>query len=230
MAQRSDEPMKVGVIGLGVGSLAAYGRRDDRFRFYEIDPDVVRISRDAGHFTFLSDSPADIDIVLGDARLSLESELEHGGSQNFDLLVLDAFTSDSIPVHLLTVEAFDLYLQHLNPDGVLAVHASSNNFHLVPLILRQGDAHGLGAVAVVNHAIPRTFQYVTRWVILSANTGYLDGFPAAIRKQRNALGIRPRELFVANLGPDRVGAAPLWTDDYSNLISAIKKSNFQNLD
>jgi spermidine synthase len=204
-----------------VGSLAAYGRNDDRFRFYEIDPDVVRIARDAGYFTFLSDSPADIGIVLGDARLSLESELEQGGSQGFDLLVLDAFTSDSIPVHLLTVEAFDLYLQHLKPDGVLAVHATSVNFDLIPLIVRQGDVHGLEAVAVINGDIPRAFNFSTRWVILSANTGYLAGFPAAIKDRRKVLGIRPRDFFLATLKPDWIVSAPLWTDDYSDLLSAL---------
>jgi spermidine synthase len=227
MAQRPDEPMNVGVIGLGVGSLAAYGRSDDRFRFYEIDPNVARIARDAGYFTFLSDSPADIQIVLGDARLSLESELENGGSQGFDLLVLDAFTSDSIPVHLLTVEAFDLYLQHLKPDGVLAVHASSVNFNLVPLILRQGEAHGLAGVSIANQRIPGFFVYRTTWVILSANTGYIDGLPAAVENRRKAIGIRPRKLSLENLEPDLVSTAPLWTDDYSDLISALKKPYFR---
>ncbi len=221
MAQRSDEPMNVGVIGLGVGSLAAYGRSDDRFRFYEIDPDMVRIARDAGYFTFLSDSLAEIQIVLGDARLSLESELEQGGSQRFDLLVLDAVTSDSIPVHLVTVEAFDLYLQHLKPDGVLAVNASSANFDFIPLMVRQGEAHGLKAVAVVNEDIPRAFHLGMRWVILSANTDYIDGFPAAIKERRKELGIRPRKLFLPKLEPDWVSAAPLWTDDYSDLFSAL---------
>jgi hypothetical protein len=229
MAQRSDEPMNVGVIGLGVGSLATYGRSDDRFRFYEIDPVVARIARDAEYFTFLGDSPADIRIVLGDARLSLEFELEQGGSQNFDLLVLDAFTSDSIPIHLLTVEAFDLYLQHLKPNGVLAVHASSVNFDLIPLIARQADAHGLGAVAVGNGAIPRALHYRAMWVILSANTEYLDGFPAAIKKRRGALRIPPRTFYLTNPEPDLVSAAPLWTDDYSDLFSALRKDYFKHL-
>jgi hypothetical protein len=227
MARRPDEPMNVGVIGLGAGTLAAYGRSGDRYRFYEVDPEVARIAQDARYFTFLSESPAEIRVVLGDARLSLESEIGSEGSREFDLLVLDAFTSDSIPVHLLTVEAFDLYLRHLKRDGVLAMHASSVNFDLVPLIMRQADAHDLGAVSVVNDRNLREFRYRSKWVILSANADYIEGFPAAIKENRRALGIRPRALFLVNPEPQQVSAAPLWTDDYSDLLSALKKDFFE---
>lgn len=227
MARRTDEPMNVGVIGLGAGALAAYGRSGDRYRFYEIDPHVARIAQDPRYFTFLSGSAADVRVVLGDARLSLEAELESEGSQRFDLFVLDAFTSDSIPVHLLTVEAFDLYLRHLKPDGVLAIHASSVNFDLIPLIARQADAHGLEAVAVLNDRNLREFRYRSNWAILSADSDYVAGLPGAIQENRRALGIRPRALFLVDPERELVSAAPLWTDDYSDLLSALKKDFFE---
>jgi len=227
MAQRSGEPMDVGVIGLGVGTLAAYGGSRDRFRFYEIDPDVVGIARDASYFSYLYDSPAEIQIVLGDARLSLESELEHGGSNDFDLLVLDAFTSDAIPVHLLTREAFDLYLQHLKPEGVLAVHASSINFDLKPLIFRQADAHGLQAAAISNGYVRRYFVYPTEWVLLTADASYLDGLPAVAKQILEARGIAPRNLYFTFPTSDSARNVPLWTDDYSDLLSALNPASFE---
>src|SRR5260370_29947934 len=109
-------PLRVGVVGLGAGTLAAYGRAGDVFRFYDINPDVVELART--EFSFLADSPAKVEVALGDARLSLERE----PPENFDVLALDAFSSDAIPVHLLTVEAFKTYLRHMKPDGVVDVH------------------------------------------------------------------------------------------------------------
>src|SRR5207248_4464004 len=107
--------LKVGVVGLGGGTLAAYGRAGDTYRFYEIDPNVIRLARE--HFTYLADCPATTDVILGDGRLSLE----HEQPQNYDLIALDAFSGDIVPVHLLTAEAFDLYQRHLRPGGVIAV-------------------------------------------------------------------------------------------------------------
>src|SRR5205807_5602010 len=121
-------PLRVGVVGLGAGTLAAYGRTGDVFRFYDINSDVVELAR--SEFTFLKDSRAKVEVALGDARLSLERE----PAQNFDVLALDAFSSDAIPVHLLTVEAFKTYLRHLKPDGVLAVHISNRYLDLVPVV------------------------------------------------------------------------------------------------
>jgi len=230
MQARSDAPMRVGIIGLGVGSLAAYGRAGDDYRFYEIDPDVVRIARDSGYFTYLTDSRATIEYVLGDARLSLESELERGGPQNFDLLVLDAFTSDAIPVHLLTVEAFDLYLAHLKPDGLLAAHISSVNFDLRPLLFRQAAAHGLQAVAVSSGYVPRYLQYSAEWVILSADRGRLEQFPRLVRKTHRSMHTARAALYLTFPDPDLVNAAPLWTDDYSDLFSALNLGIFDHLD
>jgi hypothetical protein len=119
----------VGIIGLGAGTIAAYGRSGDQYRFYEIDDAVIRIAKgEAGYFTYLKDSPAQITVVSGDGRTSLENELREGRANSFDLLVLDAFSGDSPPNHLGTKEAFRLYLQHLAPDGLIAVNIS-NRFY-----------------------------------------------------------------------------------------------------
>ncbi|MEM1443522.1 MAG: fused MFS/spermidine synthase [Verrucomicrobiota bacterium] len=124
--EESDGSVHIGVVGLGVGTIATYVRPGDRVRFYEINPQVEIMARE--HFTFLADCKGEEQVVLGDARISLENEFRTEGSQDFDLLVVDAFSGDSIPLHLMTYEAFDLYFQHLKPDGILAVHIS--NLHL----------------------------------------------------------------------------------------------------
>src|SRR5207248_4401523 len=129
---RAHGPLRVGVVGPGAGTLAAYGRAGDVFRFYDINSGVVELAR--SEFTFLKDSPAKVEVALGDARLSLERERP----QNFDVLALDAFSSDAIPVHLLTVEAFKTYLRHLKPGGVLAVHISNRYLDLVPVVQQAG--------------------------------------------------------------------------------------------
>src|SRR5262249_23319997 len=123
-----DRPRRVGVIGLGSGTLASYGRPGDYFRFYDINPAVIRIA--GSEFRYLRESPARIDVVAGDGRLSLEREPR----QNFDFFVLDAFSGDSIPVHLLTREAFALYLTHLAPDGVLAAHVTNRYLDLTSVV------------------------------------------------------------------------------------------------
>ena len=127
-AVRGAAPLRVGLVGLGVGTLAAYGKKGDYFRFYEIDADVVRLARE--YFSFLPQCAATVDVVAGDARLSLERE----PPQQFDVLVLDAFSGDAIPVHLLTAEAFVVYLRHLRADGVIAVHISSRYVDLVTVV------------------------------------------------------------------------------------------------
>src|SRR5690606_17887450 len=115
-----DRPLNVGCVGLGAGTIVVYGREGDAFCFYEINPDIVAFADE--YFTYLRQSAAATEIVLGDGRIVLEHELTSGGSRQFDLLILDAFTGDAIPLHLMTREAFDLYWRHLKPDGILAVH------------------------------------------------------------------------------------------------------------
>ena len=117
LASRGQAGLRIGVVGLGAGTVAAYGRAADHLRFYEINPDDIRIASDPRFFTFLSDSAAQIEVIPGDGRLSLERELAEHGSQDFDVLVIDAFSGDAIPVHLLTLEAFEIYRRSLKTSS-----------------------------------------------------------------------------------------------------------------
>jgi hypothetical protein len=137
-----DRARRIGVVGLGIGTIAAYGHRGDNLRFYELDPNVVDLAR--RDFTFLEDSAADIDIVLGDGRLSLAREAPHA----FDVLVLDAFSSDSVPMHLLTREAFSVYIGHLAPDGILLVNVSNRHLTVDRVVRGSARAHGLACLFV----------------------------------------------------------------------------------
>ena len=200
----SGESLRVGLVGLGAGTLAAYGRPGDYFRYYEIDPAVVKLSSGPQPvFTYLRDSAAQVDVELGDARLLLEQELTKGEIQKFDVLVLDAFSGDAIPVHLLTQEAFETYWQHLDPnDGIIAVHASSRHINLFPVL--QGLCayfHADAAIVDVNTAQdPFETSY---WVLLARHPGALNipGLPPSGQMQ-----IPPR----------------LWTDDYSDIFRLIR--------
>ncbi len=198
--------MKVGVLGLGVGTLAAYGRAGDTIRFYEINPLVIRLARgEGGYFSFLQDSAAHIEIVPGDARLSLERELEQSGPQGYDLLVLDAFNSDSIPVHLLTRQAFSLYLKHLKPNGILAVHVSNRNLDLEKVVYRMANEFGLPMVSIFAGGNgPGTST--SRWDLLTTNKAFLDDIASL------GYGVKTGE-------PDR--HIQVWTDDYSNLFQIL---------
>ncbi len=192
-------PRRVGVIGLGTGTLAAYGHPGDSFRFYEINPLVVRLART--YFTYLQDSAARVDVVLGDARQSLERE----DRQQFDVLAVDAFSSDSIPVHLLTREAVALYFHHLKPDGLLAVHVSNRSLDLVPVL--QLDARDLqrAAVLVETEDDPSHTCYGTTWVVVANAAVDVQNLPRHNSKpMRQVAGLRA------------------WTDDYSNLFQILK--------
>ena len=193
-------PLEVGVIGLGAGTLAAYGRPGDRYEFYEINPLVVQIANQ--DFSFLRDSKAKIDIVLGDARLSLEQEPPQG----FEVLVVDAFSGDSIPVHLLTREAFELYFRHLRPDGVLAVHISNRYLDLAPVVA--GAATWLSKEAVMVKNEPDGSRGISgaTWVLLGDPQRFL-GKPE-IEKAGTLLSATSPQL--------------QWTDDYSSLFKILK--------
>lgn len=196
--------LRVGVVGLGTGTLATYAQPDDDYRFYEIDPNVIQLARE--HFTFLKDCAGRYDIVLGDARLSLERE----PPQNFDVLVLDAFSSDAIPVHLLTREAWDIYRRHLRPDGLLAVHISNKYFDLRPVIERLSEHLGWRAVKISSKVNVQTGQRAAHWMLVTGNRLLLD-----TPDLRHA---------VAETAPAAAAArnAPLWTDSYSNLLQVLK--------
>lgn len=195
---------RVGLVGMGVGSLAAYGRPGQSFTFFEIDPDVVDIARDSGLFTFIPDSQAKVDVVLGDARLSLATARE-----GLDLLVLDAFSSDAIPTHLLTLEAIRMYRTKLSPNGIMAFHTSNRYLELNPILA--AAARDLGMAAMFQEDVnadegeKELGKFPSTWVLLAMRPEALD----PLRKD-----IRWEELTAK---PDRQA----WTDDYSNLIEAF---------
>jgi hypothetical protein len=199
--------MKVGMLGVGTGTLAVYGREGDVYRLYEINPVVTDLAEGrGGFFSFVQDSGADVTMVLGDARISLERELAEGGSQGFDVLVLDTFSSDSIPVHLVTEEAFGLYLAHLAPEGVIAAHITNLHLDLLPVFWRLAQAHGLHLVSVA-YAGDADGGYASHWVLLARNASLLE-VPA----------IQERAVDLSGYSTD----LRLWTDDYSNLFQILK--------
>jgi len=191
-------PRRVGIVGLGAGTLAAYGNKGDVFRFYEINPRVVEIAQ--RDFTYLKDTAATIEIALGDARLSLERE----APQRFDVLAIDAFSSDSIPVHLLTVEALEVYEKQLQVDGIVAFHVSNRYLDLHPVVQALADARGF-AVAWIRE-VRDDSSVASDWVLLCKNKNVLRE-PAIAAA---ALPITPR--------PDW----RLWTDDFNNLVQVLK--------
>jgi SAM-dependent methyltransferase len=142
-------PRSIGIIGLGAGVVAAYGRAGDRMVFYEISPKVIDIER--REFSFLRDSPAKIDVILGDGRLSLEKELKQGGPRGYDVLGIDAFSGDSVPMHLLTREAMALYVRHLAPDGVIVFQATNRYIELAPVIRRLAAEQDMEAVLISDY-------------------------------------------------------------------------------
>src|SRR5258706_5887722 len=139
---KQDHPLRVGVIGLGTGTIAAYGRKGDTYRFYDIDPHVVELAK--SEFSYLADSEARIEVAVGDARLTLEREAPQG----FDVLAVDAFSSDAIPVHLITRESLAVYLRHVKPDGIVAYHVSNRFLDLVPVVARIASENGVQAGVV----------------------------------------------------------------------------------
>lgn len=198
-----DHPRRVGVIGLGVGTIAAYAEPQETFRFYDINPQVFDFA--AEHFSYLEDARqrgAVIELIEGDARLALESE----PPQNFDVLVLDAFNSDSIPAHLLTMEAFELYLSHLQePNGVLAVHISSDHLNLAPVVKAAADRFNLDAIIV---AVPRDDTPATTgcvWALLTRTAGVLS---------KQEVGVKLDDYLQGR-------SAVTWTDDYSSLLKVL---------
>jgi spermidine synthase len=204
LRDRPERPLRVGMVGLGAGTLAAYGRAGDVFRFYEINPDVIRLAE--SHFTFLKDSKAQIEMSLGDARLSLERE----PPQNFDVLVLDAFSSDAIPAHLLTREAFEIYRKHLRPDGVIAVHISNRYFDLEPVVLQVAKHFELQGVPIHSARNEERAQTKAEWILLTTNQGFLVQPELQAAAARSADQKRARKQ------------TRLWTDNYSNLVQILK--------
>jgi hypothetical protein len=201
-----DGSKRVGVIGLGTGTLAAYGKPGDSFRFYEINPQVISVAND--WFTFLKQSPAKSEIILGDARLSLESE----SSQQFDVLAVDAFSGDAIPVHLLTKEAFAVYYRHLKPDGILAVHTSNTYLNLAPVVKLLAEEADYATRLIASDEDASQMLSSADWVLVTRNQEFLN-------KPETFAGSQTIEV------PTRLR---LWTDDYNNLYEILRPVSYSS--
>ena len=201
--QRIDRaPLHVGLLGMGIGTLATYARSGDQFRCYEINPGVVEFAK--SHFTYLENSRAEIEIILGDGRISLENELRTGRANQFDLLAIDAFSGHAPPIHLMTKEAFDLYLAHLKKDGILALHISNAEIDFTDPIRIQAEQLGMRALQVVHQpegGIP------SLWVLVTNNETFARSLKQSGRLtpwQRP----EPKKIF--------------WTDDFNSLLQALR--------
>jgi hypothetical protein len=196
---------RVAVIGLGTGTLAAWGRSGDTFRFYEIDPDVVLVART--WFTYLKDSKARTEIVDGDARVEMERELTGGRSHDLDLIAVDAFSGDTIPMHLLTAECGELYRRRLAPGGLLLLHISNRSLNLIPVA--RGLAQRLGWRAALFDASARngTGESGSTWVLLTSNSAFLE---------------QPGVAGQVTPWPDPARAPITWTDDFTSLWHVLK--------
>jgi SAM-dependent methyltransferase len=196
----------VGVLGLGAGGFAAYAQPGQHWTYYEIDPAVNRIANDPRMFTYLSGSPAPLRVVLGDARLSLSKSAE-----TFDLIVLDAYSSDAIPVHLLTRESLQLYLQHLSPDGLLVFHLSNQYFRLAPVVGALARDAGLTCRVRFSGAVSDS----------AAENGIMASVYAVAARAPGDLGslLTAPSWKPVKLQPN----ARMWTDDYSSLGAALRR-------
>jgi len=198
----STGPRRIGVVGLGTGTMAAFGRAGDCVRFYEINPQVQALAQ--SRFSYLSRSPAKVEVILGDARLSLEQE----PPQHFDLLVLDAFSSDAIPVHLLTKEAFDVYARHLNTNSLIAINISNHFLDLQPVVLNLAQKFGYKLASIdYEETDEEWWFYGSTWVLLSRDGGIINSPPirnAASTLRANSAGV------------------PLWTDDFASLFQILR--------
>jgi SAM-dependent methyltransferase len=192
-------PRRVGVIGLGTGTIAAYGRAGDLFRFYDINAAVERIARTK--FAYLRDSPATIEVVIGDARVSLAAE----PPQQFDVLVVDAFSGDAIPVHLLTAQALELYRRHLRHGGIVAFHVSNHYLDLSPVVQQLADGAGLATAFVSSEDDSPRDVYSADWVLVTDNQSFLAD--SSIVRAREPITIPPR--------------LRRWTDDYNSLLPVL---------
>ena len=202
---REPRARTVGVVGLGTGALSAYSEPGQSWTYFEIDPAVVRIASNPGWFCYLARSPARYRVLLGDARLSLAAD-----TSRYDLLVMDAYTSDAIPVHLLTREAFGQYVDRLRPHGVLVLHLSNIHFDLGPVVARIARDAGLACLmrsdgSRAARGAPRGFL-PSSWAVVAREEGDLAPLAADARWRSLRLAAR----------------SPLWTDDYSSLVSVLR--------
>ena len=199
MAPQTNNKQRIGMIGLGVGTVAAYCREGDICRIYEINAEVERLARK--HFTYLADSKAKPEVIIADARLSLERE----ASNQFNVLAVDAFSGDSIPMHLITQEAVRGFMGHVASNGILAYHVSNRFLNLPPVLAEIADREKLVGVVVEDPAQKdNTLHSSSTWVLLARNADALKG------------------IGDAGTALTRTAGAPLWTDDFNNLLSVVK--------
>ena len=202
--KREQPNLRLGVVGLGTGASGAWARASDTVRYYEINPAVEQIAND--YFPFLKKTPAKKDVILGDARISLErSQPEH-----FDVLIIDAFSSDAIPFHLLTVEAMKVYLRHLNDEGILTFHVSNRHLNLEPIALSLAFALGLHGGVMQGEKPVNSLDSSSTWVILSRSEKFFQSPLALSRLER--------------LTPE-MKEGPLWTDDFASTLAVLKLLN-----
>lgn len=196
--RRLGRPRRIGVVGLGVGTIASYGRPGDTLRFYEIDPDVVVIAE--RHFSFLAASAAQVQVVVGDGRLALQREPDH----DFDVLVLDAFSSDSVPVHLLTHEAFGVYARQLAPDGVLLANVSNRYLSIGRVVCGGARSIGMGCALTDTPSDPARHLAHAGWAVLARDPSVLAGLTQGL-----------------SVGPPP-GSDVVWTDARASILSILR--------
>ena len=209
-------PIRLGVIGLGTGTLACYARAGDYVRFYEIDPAVVELSDK--HFTFQQDARrrgADVEVYLGDARIVMERQLARGATEQFDILAVDAFSSDAIPVHLLTWECFEVYARHVKQDGVIAFHVSNRHLDLAPVVRKLAERGRRQSLLMrlrptpSEDKLPTSAAGASDWILVTNNDQFIHN--TVVQDAHT---------------PWRPDAWPpvLWTDDFSNLFQVLGRS------
>ena len=201
--------MHVGIIGLGIGTIAAYAQPGDVYRFYDINPDIIALAQDTRYFTYIEQARqkgATVDIVPGDARLSMEHEAKTGQINQYDILALDAFSSDAIPAHLLTKEAFDIYFRLLKQNGILAVHVTNRNVDLAPVIFAAAEYYKYHSIFIMNNYIPQEEIYLSRWILLTNNPDF----------------VKSRYTGHVPIPSEKRLKQP-WTDDFYNLWRLMKE-------
>jgi len=205
-AQENAGGLHIGIVGLGVGTLAAYGREGDRYRFYEINPEVETLAR--RYFSYLEDSAATIHVIPGDARVRLEEERQAGRLQQFDLLILDAFRNDAIPIHLLTAECLDVYLAHLRTDGLLVMHVSNRFLDLIPVVRGLAHQHRLTMTIAGESRDAGAGSAASEWIVLDRD-GRFPVEPGNIRESPASLASGEEKKIV-------------WTDDWHAIWSVLR--------
>jgi len=199
----AERGLNIGAVGLGVGTISTYGTALDSIRYYEINPQVEEIARE--YFLYLSRGKAATEVVLGDARVSLEREFLESGSNQFDVLIVDAFSGDSIPVHLLTEEAFELYAKHLRSDGILALHITNLYVDLKDIVRGAAYRMGMDAIWIEDYA-ENWYEDANDWVLIGNNPAFL------------------RSRWIQSMQTEWPSAQPRqirWTDDFSNLFQVL---------